>query len=161
MRSHVKYVLPNLEWLVGSWKADHGGVLEGFEPNTSALVYTYLVKGDCANMGLIALDEIAREFGVSIARFFLPLDEPTPRDKYYACCFSNNLKYYKKLIGKSSVTVTRDMKLTSSAVIRNYEIFKAVPHLDNLQRIAESLGVEVIELFKLNKDKWKEGGIIE
>ena len=161
MRSHVDNVLPNLEFIVGMYKEKHGGELKGVDPNTASAAYRYLLKGDCNSLGLVTLDDLARAFDVEISRFFLPLGEPRPREIYYACTFPNNLHYYRKRDMMSFSGLAREAGIGIGPSIKNYETFKSSPALSVVQSLADAFGIEVLELFKLNTELWKEGKTIE
>lgn len=161
MRSHIDNVLPNLEFIVGTYKEKHGGELKGVDTNTASAAYRYLLKGNCGSLGLVTLDDLARDFDVEISRFFLPLGEPRPREKYFVCAFPNNLQYYRKKARWSFSSLAREAGLGFGNSIKNYETCKSVPALDIVQNLADAFGIEVLELFKLNTKLWKEAGIIE
>lgn len=161
MKSHIDNILPNLELIVGTYKENHGGELKGIDTNTASAAYRYLLKGDCDSLGLVTLDDLARAFGVELSRFLLPLGEPRPREKYFVSAFPNNLHYYRKKARLSFSSLAREAGLGFGNSIKNYETCKSVPALYIVQSLADAFGIEVLELFRLNTELWREGGIIE
>ena len=160
MKSHVDYIIPNLQFIVKSYKEKHGGELRGIDKNIASVAYRYLQKGNCEGFNLITLDDLARAFGVEWCTFFLPLGSAKPIGKYFASAFSNNLCYYRKQSKIPLSSLARDAGLGYYGTITNYETRKSVPPLNAIQNIANALEIEVLEMFRLNIEPWRENGII-
>ena len=59
---------------------------------------------------------------------------------------AQNMKKYRNLLGISQMTLA-DMVGCSTTLIGNIETNKRFPSADNIDRIAEALGVQVADLF--------------